>query len=522
MMPKRPIRYLCLLLLLAIAKPSFGQYFNTLHDVDSIYEWGMNISQKTDGSYFVNGWGVNQTIGQPEIFNLRISPDGQNILNKKRVRIPGTAYYLGDPGQLRKAEFGYIAPVTVQRPSGTYLSSQGGILKYDENGDTVFTKVYTDTSVYFENMYCCSIMPNGDLMVGGSHATNLPSHFPGILMRTDTSGDSIWTHTYQKVSSQDLRIRTIIPLNDGRIVLGAQSTYTYSIGSTAFYHHTPWFLLLDGAGNIIRDTLYGVNYGLGGALYKDANGGYIHFGWIDTVAVPAFANDLQNFPYYIAHLDTNFRIEWLTRFPFSDCNSRRSPCQIKQLHDGNFLILGDDYCNGCLCAPAYSGWAAKVERTTGSIIWNRNYWTDTGNVAYLRDMVELPDGNMVFVGSAFNDTLPAWHGGRDVWIFGTDSNGCILPGCTLPNSAPPTVRPETSRLTLYPNPTTGTITINAPQPGEMVVCNIQGQVIMQMHLKKGASKMSLPSAASAGMYICRYIADSGDKTPVVVRVVYKP
>jgi hypothetical protein len=506
------------LLLLAAANLSLAQHINTLHDVDSVYEWGWNILLRPDGNYLVNGWGLNQTIGQPQLFNIKVSTDGQSILDKRALKVPSTSYGIGDPGQMKEITPGnYIAPATVQRPRGTYLSSQGGVMKYDSNGDTVFVKVYTDTSIYFDLMYCAAITPDNNYLVGGAHGTNIPSYYPGLLMRTDTFGDTLWTHTYKKNSSQSVIIRTVIPLSDGRIVVGASSTYTYFIGSSAFYHHTPWFLVLDSAGNILKDTLYGARYSGGGFIYKDIAGGYIHFGWIDTVAVPAFPNDLRNFPHYIAHLDTNFRIEWLTRFPHDDCNSRRSPCQIKQLRDSTFLILGDDYCNGCLCAPAYSGWAAKISRT-GAILWNRNYWTDTDDVAYLRDMAERPDGSMVFTGSAFNDTLPSWHGGRDVWIFSTDSNGCVIPGCGDVTNVPDVPQKAAQTFALYPNPTTGSITVNAWAAGELVIYNLQGQVVAAYKLQSGEKRLQLPGNAASGVYVCRFVSNVETDAPVVVRL----
>jgi hypothetical protein len=508
------------LLLLAAANLSLAQHINTLHDVDSVYEWGWNILLRPDGNYLVNGWGLNQTTGQPQLFNIKVSTDGQSILDKRALKVPSTSYSIGDPGQLKEITLSsYIAPVTVQRPRGTYVSSQGGIMKYDSDGDTVFIKTYTDTSIYFDLMYCSAVMPANGYLIGGSHSTNIPSYYPGLLMRTDTFGDTLWTHTYKKNSSQSVRIRSIIPLSDGRIVVGASSTYTYFIGSSAFYHHTPWFLVLDSDGNILKDTLYGAKYGLGGFIYKDIAGGYIHFGWIDTVAVPAFPNDLRNHPYYIAHLDTNFRIEWLTRFPHDDCNSRRSPWQIKQLRDSTFLILGDDYCNGCLCAPAYSGWAAKISRT-GAILWNHNYWTDTNEVAYLRDMAERPDGSMVFTGSAFNDTLPSWHGGRDVWIFSTDSNGCVIPGCGDVTNVPDVPQKAAQTFALYPNPTTGSITLLVSGSGSFVISTIEGKTIDARKVVTGINDISLPAHLANGLYMGVYTPDDGTK-PDIVRFVYQ-
>ncbi len=514
-----------LLLLSAVATTTYGQYFNKLHDVDSMYDWGENIFLNNDGNYFIVGSSQKGITTRWDITNMTVSAGGNIILDKNVLQYPFTALGYGDAGSIKHlSSGGYIVPFTMQNPSTAFVTSAAGFMKYDETGDVVYVKLYTDTSATFDLLYNCALLPDGDFLGGGIRKYgNTATTFPGLLVRTDSNADTLWTRTYWKEPTQQTRIRTLIPLDDGRIVVGAESKYTYFIGSVPFYHHTPWFLVLDSSGNILKDTLYGTKYGGGGNIYKDINGGYIHYGWIDTVPAPIFgSSDLRNFPHYIAHLDTNFRMEWITRFPHDDCNSRRSPGQIKQLHDGNFLILGDDYCNGCLCAPAYSGWAAKIRRTNGEIMWNRNYWTDTDQVAYLRDMVELPDGNMVFTGSAFNDTLPSWHAGRDVWIFGTDSNGCYVPDCQSPIKVPEINSVGNNDLILFPNPTNGNVTIKAPHTGVLVIGDLQGRVIANYTLKGGKADIQLPAGISAGMYICRYVSDEAGSLPVVARLVYSP
>jgi hypothetical protein len=508
----------CLLLQLA-ANMSYAQYFNELHDVDSMYDWGVDIFLKNDGGYFILGGSQSVHFTKWDMTNLTLSADGNTVLEKNILRYDYSHVHCGDPGGAKHLPGGgYVVPITIQTPNTSYLNSATGFLKLDETGDTVYMKMLTDTGVNFDFMATTVLNADGGFLGGGGRKlSNGASVFPALMVRANSNGDTIWTHIYEKNAAHFAQIRSIIPLSDGRIVVGASSTYTYFRGSSAFYHHTPWFLVLDSDGNILKDTLYGAKYGLGGFIYKDIAGGYIHFGWIDTVAVPAFPNDLHNFPYYIAHLDTNFRIEWLTRFPHDDCNSRRSPWQIKQLRDSTFLILGDDYCNGCLCAPAYSGWVANISRT-GAILWNRNYWTDTNEVAYLRDMAERPDGSMVFTGSAFNDTLPSWHGGRDVWIFSTDSNGCVIPGCGDVTNVPDVPQKAAQTFALYPNPTTGSITVNAWAAGELVIYNLQGQVVAAYKLQSGEKRLQLPGNAASGVYVCRFVSNVETDAPVVVRL----
>ena len=112
---------------------------------------------------------------------------------------------------------------------------------------------------------------------GGARALNIPSYYPGLIIRTDSMGDTLWTHTYQIIDTQNVQVNSIIPLADGRIVVGAMSTYQVISGPPGYLPYdpnTPWFLVLDSTGNIIKDTLYGTAYGGGGTIYKDLGSGY--------------------------------------------------------------------------------------------------------------------------------------------------------------------------------------------------------------------------------------------------------
>jgi len=332
-------------------------------------------------------------------------------------------------------------------------------------------------------------------------------------------GDTLWTHTYQKIDTQSSEINTIIPLADGRIVVGAMSTYDVTSASSVYNHDTPWFLLLDSAGSIIRDTLYGGNkYGGDGRIFKDSLGSYIHIGQIDSLAVPSNVNDYANFPNYIAHLDTDFRIEWITRFDYSAEFGHRYAVKVIQLHDGNYVLAGDvgKY-------PQPMGWAAKVDRS-GNILWNHYYTSDSTHDAHFRDVAEKPDGSLVFTGATFNDTLPAWHQGRDVWLIGTDSNGCELPGCGPDTSITKVqpLAPPASELKVWPNPTAGAIIVSAPGAGVFILYNMLGQQVATYKIKSGETAIQMPAGISAGVYVCQYMAAGNDKSQEVVRLVYQP
>lgn len=75
-------------------------------------------------------------------------------------------------------------------------------------------------------------------------------------------------------------------------------------------------------------------------------------------------------------------------------------------------------------------------------------------------------------------------------------------------------------VSLYPNPTSGIFTIEVPQPGQISVIAVDGREIYKGSVKAGGNVVTLPSGIAGGVYLCRFISDSGAAT--IVNLVYTP
>ena len=453
---------------------------------------------------------------------MTISSDGSTLLRKNLLRIDSASLYIGGPGQAQLLNNGsYILPFNIAtQKTDTSLYDNVGFLKLNALGETVLYRTYTDTSLYFDDAVTCSILPDNGILLGGGRAKYwMPQE--GLLIRTDSLGDTLWTHTYPEITGDLAWFTNLIPISNNRIAASATNRSTYWCCGTgitlgSYYHYDAIFMILDSMGNVLRDTTFGRRYSNGGNISPDRFGGYMQWGWIDTIGddTASHVYYLCNFPFYFAHLDTNFHIDWEIDLIADTFNGGREPWQIKQLQDGNFIVFGDQqtyYASGDV------GWAMKVTRT-GEVLWQHSYFSDSNNFAYIRDMVEKPDGSLVFIGKSFNDTLPAWHAMGDLWLIGTDSNGCELPGCgngLFPASVVGPQLPAAS-LRVYPNPTTGHLTISAPEQGIFIVYDLQGQQTARYSVIKGETEIVLPSVA-AGVYLGRFLGESGYEQ--VVRVV---
>ena len=508
------IKSLLVLPLLAAPAMSFAQQYQKLFDIDSSYDWPGDIFLQPDSNYFVIGELLNPVTGNWGLFNTIISADGNTILSKHILQNSNnSSLYPGTPQQTKKILNGYIAPLSITYNYDTTYRATAGLIKYNNAGDTIFIKKYTDTSLYFSAIAACSIMPDGGYIIGGYKDFNVPSYYPAYLIRTDSVGDTLWTHSYRKFTNQWGTINNIIPLTDGRIVIAAMTTQLINLGPpdyNEYYYNRPWFLVLDALGNVLKDTVYSNGYMVSGGLstatsnmYKDINGGYIQIGSYDSLYT-SDPSDFTNFPGYIAHLDTNFRITWITSFPYNDAGHRQ-PMYLKQLKDSSYVVMGDnwDY-YGC----GTWTWATKIT-PAGAIAWQHIYHSDTTHCAYIVDAIERPNGNLLFIGTAMNDSLPVWHTSQDMWLIGVDSNGCDEVNCGVVADTATQVGSvvKNGKFSVYPNPTNSILNFEFPASGNVTIklMDITGRVLDRQEIANGTTASFSVRGYTAGLYLYQVI-----------------
>jgi uncharacterized protein YjdB len=74
-------------------------------------------------------------------------------------------------------------------------------------------------------------------------------------------------------------------------------------------------------------------------------------------------------------------------------------------------------------------------------------------------------------------------------------------------------------LTVYPNPTSGTLTLQAPVNGTFTVYTIDGRQVAQYAVTTESATVSLPHGLANGAYMCRFNGEDGSTD--VVRLIYQ-
>jgi uncharacterized protein YjdB len=130
----------------------------------------------------------------------------------------------------------------------------------------------------------------------------------------------------------------------------------------------------------------------------------------------------------------------------------------------------------------------------------------------------------VTTSGAFTATLDGISAGT-VTISYTLTNGCgsrsvgRIFTVTTPKSGLNNGTGYISIMRIYPNPTTGVITLEAPVQGKLVVFTIDGKMVAKYEVAGTTMQITLPNEMASGVYMCHFEGNDGSKT--VVRLVYK-
>jgi hypothetical protein len=79
---------------------------------------------------------------------------------------------------------------------------------------------------------------------------------------------------------------------------------------------------------------------------------------------------------------------------------------------------------------------------------------------------------------------------------------------------------EGSVFSVYPNPTTGSLTIKGTVTGVFTIYTIDGKQVAQYSVNSATTSLSLQSNLAAGIYMCRFTGDDGSTQ--TVRLIYEP
>ena len=259
--------------------------------------------------------------------------------------------------------------------SNAYSISNLALIKTNNNGDSLWTRLYGDTNE--STGFFVTQTNDGGFFAGGYISElNQDSIFQNgiFLVKTDYKGDSLWTKKYLGIIGEEFQ-----QTNDGGYVI---TGYKFNNSSQGID-----FIILKTDSN--GDTLWTKTYNENNRDYaysiKQTNdGGYI----ITGTSIPSGSN----YHIYVLKTDSLGNSEWSKTF--GEYNQGQAYSIIQNI-DGSFILLG--YTNNYPSTPEkYEQILLIKMNTVGDTLWTKGFDLHTHNQGY--EIIQTSNGEYVIVG----------------------------------------------------------------------------------------------------------------------------
>jgi hypothetical protein len=388
------------------------------------------------------------------------------------------------------------------------------IIKYNPEGDTIFTKEYFNPA--YPSPYIMQprggigVLPDGGFVLSNYVRINsLSTDF--YLIRTDSSGNKIWGKIFGNSMWERPESVSITP--EGKIVTGGIRTNQNT--NTQDYIFQCHLFQVDSSGALEWTWSSQASLGLRDAandmLLLD-DGSIVVASGVGHEQQRASVNEVF-FDRHVFKLNPQRELEWEVTFPDSVLTGWSRTTNLMRFNDASgYVVAGMAY--SALPPPEYFtilGWFAKITNE-GDRLWVRRYafLSNGENSHKVYDMKEAADGGLIICGQAFSWNSAATYP-QQAWLLKLDEHGCLVPGCHLVDS---TREPSPGiSLALYPNPASDYLNffVRSPQaarPMTFRIIDIRGRVAGEFKSSDSGATFIVPVWDWApGVYFLQCVQD---------------
>jgi hypothetical protein len=366
------------------------------------------------------------------------------------------------------------------------------VFKIKKTGELVWSNYYGINSLQTVLVGGCLGNDSNYVFAGLQYSVSNGNDF--FFLKLDTAGTVVEMKTYGGTGND--KALSIVP--------GLDSGYLMSGSNTSIEPNGNWHLVkVDESGFVEWERDYGTSFGFEVALIEVGKTGYWGYGAWSTVG---------SFTGHVTRLNAVGIIQNQIILDQTDIFQAN-------LYAGHELDNGSFVAVGAVLPPFLSdpqGWIIKVDSNCNEI-WQRNP-DKRLNDHYIYDIEELGDKSLLCIGVVFPDAGLS----QDMWLFRTDSFGCIDAGCNSIGLIEKQI--ENISLSSFPNPFSGNTTIDFNSEleiDEIVVTDILGNRIKEfpVHAKQAQLEIDL-SRNTTGIYLCSLFAN-GQRLKTI-KVVLEP
>ena len=372
----------------------------------SVNDWGSQILATNDGGYVLIGNDGNLNNGG--VCLIKLNGQGDTLWTKVYSDIGGD---YGGEYILQCSNGGYfIYGFTYYDYTDIFM------IRTDANGDSLWTKLFVDPGWSgAEFMKECN---DGGFLITGEkgYSSNANSPSNALIIKIDSLGDTLWTKTYGGIN--DNWINNFIETSNGGYIL-AGGTNSFGAGG-----YDIWLIKIDSLGNLIWNKTYGEAGDETGTIITAPNGGFIVMGYTSSFGA-------GHYEVFLMKIDSIGNIIWDKTY--SILNDDERVVNILSCADEGYILVG---ASGIYTSSIIKSMLIKTD-SFGNIKWSNIYYYFSGDGNdFSQSVIQTSDKGFMFTGDVNIDTI---NGGTGIYLVKTDSlgnSGCNQNSITLTVGTP--------------------------------------------------------------------------------------
>jgi hypothetical protein len=273
------------------------------------------------------------------------------------------------------------------------------------NPDTLWTRTYG--GALDECAYSVQQTTDGGYIVAGVTCSFGAGGMDFYLVRTNSSGDTLWTRTYG--GSNNDEAYSVQQTTDGGYI-AAGFTCSFGAGGCDFY-----LVKTDGQGDTLWTHAYGGIYGansydLALCAQQTGDGGYIVAGFTDSTSADSELPDDFSPDFYLVKTNSQGEPLWTRTYGGSCLDDAWS---VQQTADGGYIVAGRTSSFGAGFRDFY---LVKTD-SQGDTLWTRTYGGSDWEIAF--SVQQTADAGYIVAGR----TSSFGAGNSDFYVVKTNGQG---------------------------------------------------------------------------------------------------
>jgi hypothetical protein len=373
--------FILILTILFLSFPAFSQQRWERNYGGANDDYGYSVQQTKDGGYIVAGW-TNSFGNGYQVYLVKTNASGDTLW----TRTYGGASDDWGRSVQQTSDTEYIIAGETTSFGNAY---QVYLVKTNASGDTLWTRTYGGTSG--DVGYSVHQTQDGGYIVAGS-TSSFGNGAQVYLVKTNASGDTLWTRTYGG-AGDDYGFSVQQTSDMGYVVAG----YTNPFGNN-------WQVYLIKT-NASGDTLWTRTYGGAGDDYGYSVQQTQDTGYIVAGMTSSFGNLTQ---VYLIKTNASGDTLWTRTYGGTGYDRGWS---VQQTTDGGYVVAGVTFSFGNLTQV----YLIKTN-ASGDTLWTRTYGGTSDDGGY--SVQQTSDGGYIIAGYTLS-----FGNGYQVYLVKTDANG---------------------------------------------------------------------------------------------------